>query len=193
MSRSAVRVCSSALFFLRICRGYADENQGIGARERDAQENLACHVCGGVGDGQDVDEVKEHETNEQSMITTSRVTTNALIPICSLRPLVENGIHPIQVGSREVRVSRRLILRGMRSSANGYRRVLIRVPGQDTVAVKFQEPDERRRRCRRAQREPYPVSHLELPGRLLQESDGMNRRALREHDRVPGPEEGHRE
>ena len=77
------------LYFLGICRGYADENQGIGARERDAQENLACHVCGGVGDGQDVDEVKQHETNEQSMITTSRLTTNALIPICSLRPIVD--------------------------------------------------------------------------------------------------------
>ena len=40
--------------------------QGIGARERDAQENLAGQRCGGVGDGQDVAEVEQHETDEQS-------------------------------------------------------------------------------------------------------------------------------
>src|SRR5829696_2315983 len=69
----------------------------------------------------------------------------------------------------------------------------MRVPGQDPVAVELQEPHERRRRCRRAQREPYPVSHLELLSGLLEQSDGMVRRALREHDRVSGPEEGHGE
>src|ERR671915_459547 len=61
------------------------------------------------------------------------------------------------------------------------------------MTVEFQEPHERGHRCRKAQREPYPVSHLELPGRLLQESDRMDCRTLREHDRVPGPEEGHGE
>src|SRR5829696_4045700 len=69
----------------------------------------------------------------------------------------------------------------------------MREPGQDPVAVELQEPHERRRRCRRAQREPYPVSHLELLSGLLEQSDGMVRRALREHDRVSGPEEGHGE
>jgi len=66
MSRGKRFESARRLFFLGICRGYADENQGIGARERDAQENLACHVCGGVGDGQNVDEVEQHETDEQS-------------------------------------------------------------------------------------------------------------------------------
>src|SRR5688572_14874669 len=67
------------------------------------------------------------------------------------------------------------------------------IPGQNPVPVEFQEPRERGRCRSRTQREPYPVSHLEFPGCLLQESDGMDRRAFREHDRVPGPEEGHRE
>src|SRR5215216_7549805 len=77
--------------------------------------------------------------------------------------------------------------------SSGYWRLLMHVQGQDPVAVELQESRERRRRCRSAQREPYPVPHLEFPGCLLEKSDGMGRRALCEHDRVPGPEKGHRE
>src|SRR5215217_1593251 len=58
----------------RWCDGYLDLFRSStltmsatpAACERDAQENLAGHVCGGVGDGQDVDEVEQHEADEQS-------------------------------------------------------------------------------------------------------------------------------
>jgi hypothetical protein len=77
------------LYFLGICRGYADENQGIGARERDAQKRLPATYSEAWVTARMLMRSSSTRPMNSPMITTSRLTTNALIPICSLRPLVD--------------------------------------------------------------------------------------------------------
>jgi hypothetical protein len=89
MSRGQRSESARRLYFLGICRGYADENQGIGARERDAQKSLPATYAEAWVTARMLMRSSSTRPMNSPMITTSRLTTNALIPICSLRPLVD--------------------------------------------------------------------------------------------------------